>query len=421
MADRKNIPAWDSVKSRELPGWYDDCKLGIFIHWGLYSVPAWAEVTWELGAAPSDLEWFTHNPYAEWYLNTIRIDGSPAQIHHHKTFGTDFPYEKFADSFSCDKWDPGEWARLFKQSGAGYVVLTTKHHDGFCLFPSSYTDYNSVKLGPKRDITGDLTEAVRAEGLRMGTYFSGLLDWTTYQYPLTGKIIEEYNPTYAFADYSLNQATELIDKYRPSLLWGDIGWPEKGLQDLPRLFAHYYDSVPDGVINDRFNCDWYDHSTAEYLCGTRSLTKKWEMCRGLGYSFGYNMNEGEETVLSSRDLVRLLVEYVSHNGNLLINVGPRADGTIPEIQASRLRDLGAWLLKYGDAIYGTRIWEERQKDTLQNGAEVFYTRKGADLYAVIDHLPVGVEKVLLPVCPDELTVERYGDYPVAVTLKGYFV
>jgi len=300
------------------------------------------------------------------------------------------------------------------------VVLTTKHHDGFCIYPSKYTGYNSVNLGPKRDITGELAEAVRSEGLRMGTYFSGLYDWTTFPYPKLFHGGEHYDHSYAFADYSLNQAMEIIDKYRPSLLWGDIGWPEKGRCDLPWLFSHYYNTVPDGVINDRFSCGWCDHTTAEYLMGQRSLSKKWEMCRGLGLSFGYNINEGEETVLSSRDLVRLLVEYTSHNGNLLINVGPRADGTIPEIQASRLRDLGAWLSKFGDAIYGTRIWDERQKDTLKNGAEVFYTRKGSDLYAIVDRLPSGGNKVHLPVCADEISLEPYGDYPVAVKLDKYF-
>jgi len=420
MSDQVFLPTWESVETHTLPKWYDDCKLGIFIHWGLYSVPAWAEVTWELGNAPSDPEWFTHNPYAEWYLNSIRIDNSPARIHHNNTYGVDFPYEKFADSFTCEKWDPSEWAALFKDAGAGYVVLTTKHHDGFCLYPSDYTNYNSMNLGPKRDLTGELTEAVCAAGLKMGTYFSGLFDWTTYPYPKLENIISAYNRTYAFADYSLKQATELIDKYKPSLLWGDIGWPEKGQQDLPWLFSHYYNSVKEGVINDRFGCEWSDHLTAEYHLGKRSLSKKWEMCRGLGLSFGYNQNEGDETVLSGRDLVRLLVEYVSHNGNLLINIGPRADGTIPEIQASRLRDLGAWLSKFGDAIYGTQIWDKQQKDSLENGADVFYTRKGADLYAIVDHIPAGETKVVLPISSEAFSFERYNDYPVAIKLKNYF-
>jgi len=420
MSQQLYLPTWESIRTHSLPKWYDDCKLGIFIHWGVYSVPAWAEVTWELGGEPSALEWFTHNPYAEWYLNTIRIDGSPAQVYHKETYGESFPYEKFADSFTCEKWNPDEWAALFKEAGAGYVVLTTKHHDGFCLYPSQYTDYNSANIGPKRDLTGELTNAVRAQGLKMGTYYSGLFDWTTYPYPKLAYGGEEYNYTYSFADYSLNQAIEIVDKYRPSILWNDIGWPDKGQQDLPRLLAHYYNTVPDGLVNDRWGNDWCDHTTAEYLVGLRSLDKKWEMCRGLGLSFGYNANEGESSVLPSRDLVRLLIEYVSHNGNLLINVGPRADGTIPEIQASRLRDLGKWLAKYGDAIYNTRIWADRQKDITESGTEIFYTRKETDLYAIIDNLPEGETKVKLPVCPDELFVERYGNYPIAVKLENFF-
>jgi alpha-L-fucosidase len=422
MNDNNKIykPEWQDIMTHPMPDWYDDCKLGIFIHWGLYSVPAWAEVTWELGAEPSDEDWFTHNPYAEWYLNTLRIENSPAQRHHYEVYGREYPYERFAEKFTCGNWVPDDWAKLFKEAGAGYVVLTTKHHDGFCLYPSAYTDYNSVKLGPKRDILGDLTQAVRANGLRMATYFSGLFDWTTHPYPKLKHGGDEYDNTYAFADYSYRQAMELVDNYKPSILWNDIGWPRKGLDDLPRLFAHYYNSVREGVLNDRWSCPWYDYSTAEYLLGTRSLTKKWEMCRGLGLSFGYNQAEGPETILSGRALVRLLVEYVSHNGNLLINVGPKADGTIPEIQAQRLRSLGSWLKLHGEAIYGTRIWDERQRDRLANGAEVFYTRKGRDLYAIVDGLGAGTHEVALPVADNIFRVEAADDYPIHICLAGFF-
>lgn len=418
--ERRFKPEWDSIRTHRPPAWHDDCKLGIFIHWGLYSVPAWAEVTWELGGEPSPEEWFRHNPYAEWYQNTIRIPDSPARRHHEKTYGKDFPYERFADSFTCGKWDPAAWAKLFKQAGAGYVVLTTKHHDGFCLYPSQYTDYNSQKLGPKRDLVGELTRAVRAEGLRMGTYFSGLFDWTTHPYPIVNHHASAfYNRTYAFADYSYNQAMELIDLYRPDILWNDISWPEKGQGDLPSLFAHYYNTVKDGLINDRWGCGFCDYTTAEYLTGQRSLEKKWEMCRGLGLSFGYNRNEGDETVVSGEKLVRMLVEYVSHNGNLLINIGPRADGTIPEIQLDRLQKLGGWLGKHGEAIYGTRAWAEKQRDALPGGAEVFYTVKGKDLYALVCDLPVGRHEVELPV-GRRVTLEVTDGYPVHAKLEGYF-
>lgn len=413
-------PTWESLRRHRLPEWFDDCKLGIFIHWGLYSVPAWAEVTWELGAEPSVEEWFVHNPYAEWYQNTIRIPDSPARRHHDRTYGRGFPYEAFADCFTCDRWEPGEWARLFKESGAGYVVLTTKHHDGFCLYPSRYTHFNAFEQGPKRDLVGELTAAVRAEGLRMGTYFSGLLDWTTFSDPLTGDIGDNYNQSDAFAEYSRNQAMELIERYHPSVLWNDIGWPEKGRDDLPQLFAHYYHAVPDGVVNDRWSVDFCDYTTAEYQSGRRALDKKWEMCRGLGLSFGYNQNEDEKTILSGRDLVRILVEYVSHNGNLLINVGPRADGTIPDIQKDRLLCLGAWMKTNGEAIYGTRPWAERQHDKLENGADVFYTRKGTDLFAIVDHLSPGMHEIRLPFLKSALSIEAPNDYPVVMKLEDFF-
>lgn len=420
-------PTWESLSTHPMPDWYDDCKLGIFIHWGLYSVPAWAEVTWELGAEPSAVEWFTHNPYAEWYQNSMRIPGSPTQKHHEETYGKDYPYSKFADSFTAENWNPEEWAKLFKEAGAGYVVLTTKHHDGFCLYPSQYTDFNVMNYGAKRDIMGDLTKAVRAEGIKMGAYYSGLFDWTTHKGPqVRHQSVDNYNHTYAFADYSFNQAWELVDMYHPSVLWNDIGWPEKGLVDLPHLLSHYYNTCEDGVINDRWGSDvwdkesWCDYFTAEYKTGTRSMEKKWEMCRGLGLSFGYNQNEGDETVMSGHALVRMLVDFAAHNGNLLINIGPKADGTIPEIQVDRLKKLGAWMSKHSESIQGTRAWAERQQDTLENGADVFYTTKGKDLYAIIDNLPVGTTEVKLPVCDQTFAVTVEDEYPIHICIENYF-
>ena len=229
---------WQDVATHPLPGWYDDCKLGIFITWGLYSVPAWAEVTWEFGEKPIGREWMTHCPYAEWYRNTISIEDSPARKHHNKVYGKDFPYEKFADSFLCERYDPDGWAKLFKEAGAGYVVPTFKHHDGFCLYPSKYSDYNSAELGPKRDLMGELAHAVRANGLKMAAYYSGLLDWTKFP-PRGNEPVpkEYYNHTFGFSDYSFNQAMEIIDRYKPSILWNDIGWPRKGWDDLPFLFS----------------------------------------------------------------------------------------------------------------------------------------------------------------------------------------
>ena len=176
MGNKRYTGNWNSVNTHTVPKWYEDCKFGIFIHWGIYSVPAFAPHTWELGEVDSK-EWFADNPYAEWYYNSLNIGKGPTYEHHMEKYGKDFKYEDFIPMWKAENWDPKQWAEIFKEAGAEYVVLTTKHHDGFCLFPSKYTHFNSVEMGPKRNITGELTEAVRDAGIRMGLYYSGLIDW----------------------------------------------------------------------------------------------------------------------------------------------------------------------------------------------------------------------------------------------------
>lgn len=391
---------WESVREHQVPQWYDDCKFGIFIHWGLYSVPAYAPRTWELGEVPGDENWFCNNPYAEWYYNSMNVGTGPTYEYHKKIYGEDFAYENFADMWKAEKWDPNEWAQLFSDAGAGYVVLVTKHHDGFCLFPSEYTDYNSVKRGPKRDITGELTRAVREHNMKMGTYYSGIIDWQFAHDPIYR---EEDNfdnacPTAAYADYAYLQSRELIDRYEPSVFWNDIGWPKQGEHALPNLLAHYYNTVKDGVVNDRFNGLWHDYTTKEYKAGESTRKEKWEMCRGMGLSFGYNAEEGEEQIISASDLIRLLVETVSNNGNLLINIGPRADGTIPKEQAKRLREIGAWLRVNGEGIYGTVCAVLHNEESRER--ELYFTRKGEDLYLFVN-IKTGL--------PQEICIEGLGE------------
>ena len=414
------LPNWESVRSHTRPRWFDDAKLGIFVHWGLYSVPAWAEKKWELGGESSDYEWFVHNSYAEWYMNTIGLKESEAWAHHKRTYGGDFPYARFAESFMCERFDPAAWAGLFKEAGAGYVILTTKHHDGFCLYPSAYTDYNSVMTGPNRDLTGELTQAVRDAGLRMGFYYSGLLDWTFDCVPITEHHLfkQDYNLSQELADYSRNQVMELIDMYKPSVFWNDIGWPEKGIEDLPGIFAHYYNNVPEGIVNDRFSGHFGEFRTPEYLMGDRSAEFKWEMCRGLGLSFGYNQNESAGDILSGRALVEMLCEYVSENGNLLINVGPKADGTIPDEQAAVLRELGAWLREHGEAIYATRPCEGCRSETLTGGAKAFYTQGESAIYAVICGLEPGSHTLHLPALDIIAMLTVTDEMPVHISVES---
>lgn len=382
-------PTWESISEHKVPKWYDDAKFGIFIHWGIYSVPGWAPTTGELGEVPEEV-WFVQNPYAEWYLNSLRIKESPTWKHHVETYGKDFDYYSFLNMWNIDRWDPEEWAELFKKAGAKYVIPTTKHHEGFCLWPSEYTDFCVTKRGPNRDIIGELEKAVRNVGLKFGVYYSGALDWRFTKEPIRrSKDLKTIRPhTYYYADYAYNQFMELIDKYNPDILWNDIGWPDKGKEDLKYLFSYFYNKNPDGLVNDRWEVLHWDFMTAEYKQNYPGEISphKWEFCRGLGFSFGYNQNEGPEHVLSIEKLVYTLIDVVSRNGNFLLNVGPKADGTIPELQRERLLQLGKWLEKNGEAIYGTRPWIRAAGKTT-DGMEIRFTKKDENLFVIFLGVP----------------------------------
>ncbi|HVT95846.1 MAG TPA: alpha-L-fucosidase [Bryobacteraceae bacterium] len=379
----KYEPDWDSIKKHTVPDWYQDAKLGIFIHWGLYSVPAWAPTTGELGKVDFK-KWFVENPYAEWYLNSLRITGSPTYQHHRATYGKDFDYYRFAKTFDDEtrRWQPEQWATLFRDAGARYAVLTTKHHDGFRLWPSEVDNphANGRQLSPHRDLVGDLTAAVRGAGLKMGLYYSGGLDWTFTSEPIASipDLYARIPQTEEYARYADAHWRELIRRYQPAVLWNDIGYPKLG--QLPQIFADYYNSVPGGVINNRFSVDFSDFTTPEYANYAKITEKKWESCRGLGFSFGYNRMEGPEQVLSPDKLVALLVDIVSKNGNLLLNIGPRADGSISDIQMDRLRKLGAWMKVNGEGIHGTRPWVRPSAESA-DGASLRFTRKDDSVYA----------------------------------------
>jgi alpha-L-fucosidase len=388
---QKIEPTWESIRRHQVPEWYEGAKLGIFIHWGLYSVPAWAPTTGELGSVDWS-KWFRQNPYAEWYLNTLRIKDSPTYQHHVATYGKDFDYYQFAPMFNEQtvKWDPESWASVFKKTGARYAVLTTKHHDGFRLWPSKIPNprRSGRELSATRDLVGDLTAAVRAAGMKMGLYYSGGLDWTFTEKPiqspadLQAMVPQEED----YARYADAHWTELTDRYQPAVMWNDINYPKAG--KLPEIFAHYYNTVKDGVINNRFGVEFSDFTTPEYAKYDKITEKKWESCRGLGFSFGYNQAEGPQQVIASEKLIWLLIDIVSKNGNLLLNIGPRPDGSISDIQLDRLNKLGEWLAVNGEGIFDSRPWV-RAAASEANAPQTRFTRKNNSVYAYLESAPSG--------------------------------
>ncbi len=385
QAPAKYEPTLDSLNHHPLPQWYSDAKLGIFIHWGLYSVPGWAPLVHPNHDFTS-LDYIKNNPYAEWYLNTVRIEGSPTQAYHREHYGADYDYYNFAPIFDKEtqKWNPDAWAEVFRDAGAKYVVLTSKHHEGFTLWPSSTPNPTlpAERQHATRDLVGELTNAVRKAGLRMGLYYSGGYDWTFVPGPITKP--EEYESvqpqTEAYGKYADAHMRELIQRYKPAVLWNDINYPKSG--HPLEIMAEYYNIVPDGVIDDRFGVKHSDFKSPEYETLKQISPTKWEECRGLGRSFGYNRAEGEAETIAPDELIYHFVDIVSKNGNLLLDVGPEADGTIPPVQMSRLVALGAWLKQNGEAIYGTHPWTRADGETT-DGLRVRFTQKDSSVYATL--------------------------------------
>lgn len=423
-------PTWESVKQHPLPAWFDDAKLGIFIHWGLYSVPAWAPNVGDIQklfreGGPNGF--FRNTPYAEWYLNSMQIEGSPIWAHHRQTYGPDTPYDSFVEPFNAGSRgaDLDALAALCQAAGARYVVLTTKHHDGFTLWPSSLPHPSKGHYHAARDLVGDLTRAVTAQGMRMGLYYSGGFDWPFNNAVLRDGVdlILAVPEGEAYRAYAEAHVRELIERYQPSVLWNDICWPGGG--NLADLFAHYYNAVPDGVINNRWRESnperkaitvqgmrlagkavqrlwrvlpdsrkqfsmpepkFADFTTPEYAQFSEIVEKKWESTRGVGHSFGLKRNEPPEDILSATELVRSFCDIVSKNGNLLLGIGPDANGQIPEAQQVPLRGLGAWLAINGEAIYGTRPWVTAEGKTSE-GTGIRFTRNGEAVYAMLLDAP----------------------------------
>jgi alpha-L-fucosidase len=380
---------WSQFK-REVPEWYVDAKFGIFIHWGAYSVPAWALPTGELGAVEEEI-WFRDNPYAEWYYNTVRIEGSPTWQHHQEVFGG-APYDDFLDMWKAENFDPSDWVDLFARAGAKYVVPTTKHHDGITLWDAPGTGTrNTVHRGPKRDLIDDLAKATRARGLHFGVYYSGGLDWSITDLPALTTHHEVHNvrpQDAAYSMYAYEHCMDLIRKYKPEVLWNDIEWPDFSQQGGPEvgyslaaLFKNYYDAVPTGVVDDRWGDTHSDFITSEYQMKTDLEGQGlFENCRGIGFSFGYNQVETEEHYMTVSQLVTHLTDIVSRGGNFLLNVGPTASGEIPAIQRRILEGTADWMAINGEAIHGTRAVHELSGS---DAPWVRFTGKSDVIYALV--------------------------------------
>ena len=393
-------PPWDRF-ARPVPAWFPAAKLGIFVHWGAYSVSAWAEPTGELGTVDGPT-WFRHNPYAEWYANTIRLEGSPAWEHHRRAHGG-VPYDDFLDDWHAEAFDPDDLVGLFARAGARYVVPTTKHHDGIALWDAPGTaTRNTVRRGPGRDLVGAFERATRAAGLRFGVYYSGGLDWHVARLPphdTFESVLRDRPRDPAYAAYAYLHVRDLVDRYAPDVLWNDIEWPDAGKHDLPfglaELFSHYYERVPDGVVNDRWGQTHWDFRTSEYQAGLEHESSgAWENNRGIGLSFGYNQVEDEAVSLDGPGIVRHLVDKVSRGGNLLLDVGPDAAGRLPDLQRRALEELAEWMAVGSQAVHGTTPMDPRLAEPSQQ-PWVRWTRTADVAHAVVD----AAGTVLLPISP----------------------
>ena len=332
-------PSWQSINERGYPQWFADAKLGIFVHWGVYSVPAYAGV----------------EGYGEWYYRGLMVGDTVRINFQNRTYGDGITYRDFDKLFKAELWNPAEWADLFKQSGARYVLLVTKHHDGYCLWDSKFQpNWNSVVGGPKRNIVSELTDAVRSRGMKMGFYYS-LTEWTN------PKHIWMQDPDDSIANYvetyMIPQFKELVQRYKPSVIFTDGEWNNKASDfHAEELISWYYNTVgPEAIVNDRWGAGTeHGFRTPEYSSGIMLTDRPWAECRGIGRSFALNRREPLSNYLTSKELIQHFCKLVAAGGGMTLNVGPAADGKIPMLQQERLKDLGDWLAINGEAIYETR-------------------------------------------------------------------
>ncbi|CAG5122113.1 unnamed protein product [Candidula unifasciata] len=370
-------PTWESLDTRPLPSWYDEAKLGIFIHWGVFSVPSFSS------------EWFWWKWQGEPTSNVVNFMA--------ENYRPNFTYADFAKDFTAEFFDPSEWVELFQSSGAKYLVFVSKHHEGFTNWPSKYSfNWNSLAVGPNRDIVGELMNATREHtDLRFGLYHS-LFEWFNPLY------LADKQSGFATQDFvnhkTLPELYELVNTYKPDVVWSDgdheandTYWKSKEFLAWLYTDSPVKDTV---VVNDRWGQGVSCHHGDVFTCRDRYnpgvLQKhKWVNAMTIDTrSWGFRRNAALSDYLTIEELLQTFITTVSCGGNMLMNVGPPSHGFISPIYEERLRQMGSWLKVNGEGIYSSKPWSY-QNDTLTQG--VWYTSKtntsGTDVYAFIFDWP----------------------------------
>ncbi|XP_015367657.1 PREDICTED: alpha-L-fucosidase isoform X2 [Diuraphis noxia] len=385
-------PDWTSLDARPLPAWYDQAKFGVFIHWGVYSVPAFGS------------EWFWMNWRGRKGANYVNFMT--------KNYKPGFTYQEFGPQFTAEFFDPMQWASIIKDSGAKYVVLTTKHHEGYTLWPSKKSfGWNSVDVGPHRDLVGDLSRAIRSlNKTRFGVYHS-LYEWFNPLW-LQDKQSNLTSRTFV-TEKVLPELYELVNHYKPEIIWSDGEWEASDTYwDSLNFLAWLYNDSPVKdtiVVNDRWGGDTLCKHGGFLTCADRYqpgrvVGRKWENAMTIDkYSWGYRRNARALDVYSINDLITQLVETVSFGGNLLLNISPTSDGMIPPLHEERLLQIGQWLSVNGESIFESSPWSTCQNDTQQ--PNLWYTRgkNFSTIYSIVLQWPVG--NLLNSACLDKLDIE----------------
>lgn len=399
---------WSSLVTHQIPEWFQRDRIGLSAHWGPYAVPGWTpRKDTPYGVA-----------YAEWYMNWLRSGNQAVGGYHRKTYGS-VPYDEFidgtknltsneVDGFFTRDFDADRWMKTFKDAGVKYFFITAKHHDGFCLWDTKYTNRNAAKMGPKRDLLQELVDAARANGIKIGFYYS-YYEWYNPIYlgksNLNGyKGIKQLddedgdgNANEYVDDFMIPQIKELIDSFHPDYLCFDGEWEHGYTHWRSRqIVAYYYNQAAqrgqEVLINDRFGGKtdkttktrgiYGDFYHVEYSADV-DRSKPWAMWRGFGNSYGYNRNEHPSNILSVADTVRMMIDVVADNGNVEFNLGPKADGTLAEFEKVRLAAMGDWLRVNGEAIYGA----ERSPVGILPGGRVTHKPATKTIYYVVYDWP----------------------------------